>query len=121
LYLPDELYLRPTSSLYTLSTTIAPASASVPAQVAIMPATPVYSTLTTPNTMSPLFPSSVKSGSSSIRSSYEYNTAIHTNYNVNKNPHPYVVPGDVPYFNPGRHSNDTTHSTIGLNASNERL
>jgi hypothetical protein len=125
LYLPDDRLLCPTSSSYN-------------SPIPTIPATPVYSTLPTPNTMSPLFPSSTKSGVSSIRSSYEnntvtctnyYNSAISTNYNsvtynnynFNVNPHPYLVPGDVAYFNPARISSDTNKATLGLNGSNERL
>lgn len=117
LYYPNDLVFSPTSSIYSNSTNgYLPINSyevtSVQARVSTIPRTPIYSTLTTPETMSPLFPS--------VRSSFETNSIRQTN-NYNVNPHPYLVPANVPYFDPDRASCATDKATLGLNASLERL
>jgi len=117
LYYSTDVVFSPTSSMYSNSTNgYLPINnyevTSVQARVSTMPRTPIYSTLTTPETMSPLF--------SSVRSSFETNSIRQTN-NYNVNPHPYLVPADVPYFDPDRASYATDKATLGHNASLERL
>lgn len=121
LYLPTDLLLRPTSSSYSAQTAASLINAATTGRygytetsIGSLPVTPVYSTLTTPSTMSPLFPSS-------NRSSYESNGAVYTKDGPSGNPHPYTVPGTVSYFNPSLISTETSKATIGLNGSNERL
>jgi hypothetical protein len=46
-------------------------------------------------------------------------TSDYQDYIVNN--HVYPLPAEAPFFNPARVSNETNHTTIGLNPSNERF
>lgn len=117
-YNANDLVFSPTSSFYSSASTseYTPANrydiTPIPAKISVMPRTPVYSTLTTPETMSPLFPSSINSVNSSVRSSLNMNSVSFAP-NLSLNPHP--------YSNPAHLSNGTSKATLGFNESLERF
>jgi hypothetical protein len=121
-----------------------PALAYVPnnSPIPVMPRAPIPSNLTTPSTMSPLFPPSRDSpvplpdndtiesgalgsgGSTSKNGSLaggniRYSSSNYSNSIVGNSTSPRS--GVSPYFNAPRSSTSTNKGTLGLNGSNERL
>jgi len=131
---------------------VLPSIAYVPnnSPIPAMPRAPIPTNLSTPSTMTPLFPSqeninyqassnqgvanntNTRYSNSNYSNSIASTPAMAPNYtNIPYSVSNYLnsmaststnpIPGQSPYFNPTRSSTSTNQATLGLNGSNERL